>query len=189
MTEPDWSSCSERELWFFVAVELQKRGIATVLVGGAAAAVHSKGAYRSGDIDLLIDAFPAPSEKALRDAMLEIGFEAKGRHFRHPKCDHLFVEFIRNSLHIGKDYQIEPQTWAVDSMLVRGISATDSVKDRLTSYVYFEARECLDQAALIAAVNEIDWASVEKWAVREGEAMLKAVAEVRTLANDSGSSQ
>jgi hypothetical protein len=87
---------------------LERCGISTVLVGGAAAAVHSMGAYQSGDIDLLIDSYPLPTKQALTEAMHEIGFVAgQGRHFRHPECDHLYVEFIQNALHIGKEYHIE----------------------------------------------------------------------------------
>ena len=35
MEEPDWSSCTERELWEYVAIHLSDSGIDTVLVGGA----------------------------------------------------------------------------------------------------------------------------------------------------------
>jgi hypothetical protein len=61
---------------------------------------------------------------------------------------------------------------------VRGLCATDSVKDRRASYVYFTARECLDQAALIAAANEIDWGSLRAWAAKENEEMGHAVDEL-----------
>lgn len=153
MHEPDWKQCTEGDVWQYVAAHLASQDISTVLVGGAAAAVHSLGAYRSGDIDLLIDSFPLPSDEMLKRAMKGIGFVSKGRHFRHPKCKHLFVEFLSGSLHIGKDYGIEPEKCEIGAVTVRRLSATDSVKDRLTSYVYFKARECLDQAALIAQVN------------------------------------
>ena len=181
MREPDWKHCSEAEMWQYVAAHLASQGISTVLVGGAAAAVHSHGAYRSGDIDLLIDSFPLPTDDQLKKTMERIGFVSKGRHYRHPKCQHLFVEFVSGTLHIGKDYRIEPEDCNVGTVVVRRLSATDSVKDRLTSYVYFKARECLDQAVLIAKANKINWRSVQRWAAKENEEMMRAVAELRKL--------
>ena len=183
MKEPDWAHCSENELWHYVATHLAMQGIDTVLVGGGAAAAHSKGAYQSGDLDLLIDSYPPPSTGQLDRAMAEIGFFRESRHYRHPQCTHLFVEFIWSSLHLGKDYRIEPQTWKVDSTSIRRLSATDSIKDRLASYVYFKARECLDQAVLVANANCIHWDSVRDWAAKEGEEMSQAAEEVRRLAN------
>lgn len=181
MTEPDWRSCLEKELWLHVASHLEAAGISTVLVGGAATAVHLGGAYRSGDIDLLIDSFPPPNAKTLGRAMEEIGFRREGRHYRHPECRHLFVEFIQNSLHIGKDYRIEPQDWFAESVRVRTLSPTDCIKDPMASYVYFEARECLDQAALVAAANPIRWESVEEWAANEGPSVTDAIRELKEL--------
>lgn len=175
MKEPDWTHCSEGALWHYVAAHLTVHGIDTVLVGGGAAAVHSMGAYQSGDLDLLVDSFPPPSAGQMD--------RAKAATTRHPRCTHLFIEFIWSSLHLGKDYRIEPQTWKVGSTRIRGLSATDSIKDRLTSYVYFKARECLDQAVLVANANPIHWDSVRDWATNEGEEMSQALREVRRLAN------
>ena len=170
-------------MWHYVAAHLAGQGIATVLVGGAAAAVHSAGAYRSGDIDLLIDSYPRPSPEKLDSAMASIGFKRQGRHYIHPECHHLFVEFIFNALHIGKDYRIEPTTMTVNAQRIRVLSPTDSIKDRLTSYLYFRARECLDQAILIANVNVIDWASVESWAEKENAEMSKVIERLRLAIN------
>lgn len=49
----NFKTCREKELWEFVAVHLKKKGIDTVLVGGAVVAIYSKGAYRSGDLDFV----------------------------------------------------------------------------------------------------------------------------------------
>jgi hypothetical protein len=129
MKEPDWKNCEEEDLWQWVAVNLQRAGIPTVLVGGAAAAVHSRGAYHSGDLDLLLDAFPLPKIELLQKAMEGIGFtEAKGRYFRHPECDHLYVEFVPGPLHLGEDYDVRPQVRILEGVKVRIISPTDRSK-------------------------------------------------------------
>lgn len=101
----DLSRCTEEELWRFVASHLAKRGIPVVLVGGAVVAILSKGAYRSGDLDFVREALLAPDVDA---AMAEIGFRRDGRHFVHPGCAHLFVEFVSGPLGIGEDGRIVP---------------------------------------------------------------------------------
>ena len=107
MRKPNWKTCTEDQLWRWVAVHLKRRGISTVLVGGGAAAIHSRGAYRSGDLDLLIDTFPPPPRKQIIEAMAAIEFtQTKGRYFQHPECAHLYVEFIVGSLHLGHDYAV-----------------------------------------------------------------------------------
>lgn len=53
MKEPNWSTCTEEQLWKYVASHLAKNGIDTILVGGAVVAIYSGGAYRSGDLDFV----------------------------------------------------------------------------------------------------------------------------------------
>jgi predicted nucleotidyltransferase len=55
MTPPDWKSCTENELWRYVAWHLEGEGIRSVLVGGAVVSICTKGAYRSGDLDLITE--------------------------------------------------------------------------------------------------------------------------------------
>lgn len=54
MNEPiDLATCSEAELWRYVASHLASRGICVVLVGRAVVSIHSDEAYRSGDLDFV----------------------------------------------------------------------------------------------------------------------------------------
>lgn len=184
MNEPDWKTATEEGAWRFVARHLAKGGIDTVLVGGAVAAVYSAGAYRSGDLDMHIAAYPLPRQETLDEAMGAIGFERRGgRHYAHPDCGHLFVEFIGSPLGIGDDYNITPREEMVDGVTVHILSPTDCVRDRLASYVCFEARECLDQAMLVARrqKGKIDFALIRSWARKEGSAMAAAVTELKRL--------
>lgn len=97
----DYKNCIEEELWKYVAVHLKKHNIDTILVGGAVVSIYSEGAYESGDLDfVLTDMFV----KNLPVTMGEIGFVKKGgRHYEHPECKHLFVEFPSSFLEIGED--------------------------------------------------------------------------------------
>jgi len=53
MKPPDFKVCNEKELWRYVAWHLDREGISTDLVGGAVVSIYSKGAYRSGDLDMI----------------------------------------------------------------------------------------------------------------------------------------
>jgi hypothetical protein len=46
-------TCTEKELWEYVAVHLKKNGIDTILVGDSVVAIYSNGAYQSGDLDFV----------------------------------------------------------------------------------------------------------------------------------------
>ncbi|MCH7229196.1 hypothetical protein [Haloferula sp. A504] len=55
LSPPDWATCSEEQLWHYVAWHLEGAGIRSVLVGGAVVSIHTEGLYRSGDLDLIPD--------------------------------------------------------------------------------------------------------------------------------------
>lgn len=158
-------NCTEKELWEYVAVHLKKRGIDTILVGGAVVSIYSNGAYHSGDLDFVkVSMFVSK----LEEAMNEIGFKRHGRHYTHPDCKHLFVEFPGGPpLGIGEDNSIVPDEVEVKGTIIKILSPTDSVKDRLASYIHYKALECLDQAVLVAKNQEVNLTSIKKWCKNE----------------------
>ena len=161
----DFKTCTEEELWKYVATFLKKNGIDTVLVGGAVVSIYSDGVYRSGDLDFVkLDMF----EKKIPKAMEELGFlKYSQRHYKHPECSHLFIEFPSSFLEIGEDNQITPDEVEVEGEIIKILSPTDCVKDRLASYIHFDARECLDQAVLVAKKHPVKLKEIRKWC--EGE--------------------
>lgn len=157
--------CTEEELWKYVAVHLKKRNIDSILVGGAVVSIYSEGAYESGDLDfVLTDMFV----KNLPQVMAEIGFIKKsGRHFEHPDCKHLFVEFPSSFLEIGEDNKISPDEIIVEGIKIKILSPTDCVRDRLAGYMYFKSRDNFDQAVLVAIKHPINLEKVKKWCETE----------------------
>lgn len=102
----DLKTCSEKELWEYVAVHLKRKGIDTILVGGAVVSIYSNGAYHSGDLDFVKSSIFVTK---LEESMKEIGFKKHGRHYINPECKHLFVEFPGGPpLGIGEDNSIVP---------------------------------------------------------------------------------
>ncbi len=166
MNEPDWKTCNEKELWEYVASHLSKNGISTILVGGAVVAIYSKGAYRSGDLDFVLETLRT---KEIPTLMEEIGFKVQaGRHYKHPKCSHIFVEFCSPPAGIGEDTRIVPDEINFDGTVIKIYSPTDCIRDRLASVIHFKARECLDQAVLVAKSQPHHLDKIKVWCKSEG---------------------
>ena len=165
MKIPNWKKCSEVELWEYVAAHLARRGIDTVMVGGSVVAVYTEGLYQSGDIALVLT---AGDRTRVAEALAEIGFLPAGRLFKHPRCDYIYLDFPIGPVAIGDDYSVVPAERVVDGITIRILSPTDCVKDRLASYIHFSARECLDQAALVAQRQTVDAKAIRKWCGKEG---------------------
>lgn len=49
----DWSTITLKELAGFITQELRKRGIDTILVGGACVSIYSENRYQSYDLDYI----------------------------------------------------------------------------------------------------------------------------------------
>ena len=166
MNAPDWKKCTEEQLWKYVAYHLAKGGIECVLVGGAVVAIYSEGAYHSGDLDLIAERYELPRVMQILNAL---GFEkVHGRHFEHPDCSHLIIEFPPGPISIGDDRNIVPDILRVDGQRLRIFSPTDCIRDRLASYIHFNARECLEQAVLVANNQPFNLKKVEQWCSSEG---------------------
>lgn len=161
----NFKDCTEEELWKYVAVHLQSKGIDTVLVGGAVVSIYSEGAYQSGDLDFILTNYFV---KNLKETMAEIGFiKQKTRHYIHPECAHLFIEFPSGPIEIGDDTNIIPDVLEVEGQKIKLLTPTDCVKDRLATYIYFKNRVGLEQALLVAKKHPINLSRVEEWCVRE----------------------
>jgi hypothetical protein len=164
--KPNWNNCSTEVLWKFVATHLSRQGIDTVLVGGAVVTIYSEGAYPSDGLDLVQ---LNHLSQDLPKAMSEIGFELKdNRHYQHPHCKHLFLEFSSGPIGIGNDTRISPDEMRVDGTVIKIFSPTDCIRDRLASTIHFNAMECLDQAILVAKNQPFNDSRIKKWCASEG---------------------
>lgn len=161
----DFKNCSEEELWRYVAVHLKSKGIDAVLVGGAVVSIYSEGAYRSGDLDFILTDFFVLN---LPDVMAEIGFKKqKSRHYIHPECRHLFIEFPSGPLEIGDDSEIVPAEIEIEGHRIKILTPTDCVKDRLATYIHFKNRVGLEQAVLVARKHPVNLSKIQQWCSKE----------------------
>lgn len=148
------------ELAAFVESRLREKGIDVVLSGGACVSIYSEGKYVSMNLDLVNARFAMRRE--IRAVMQEIGFHEEGRHFRHPDTEFL-VEFPPGPLAVGQEPVKKVDEINLATGVLRIISPTDCVKDRLAGYYHWNDLQCLEQASLVAEANKIDLPEIERW--------------------------
>ncbi|MFC1498286.1 hypothetical protein ACFLS1_07445 [Verrucomicrobiota bacterium] len=154
------------ELAGLVSSEFQKNGINVVLSGGSCVSIYCEEKYVSMDLDFVNAAFT--KRDRIRNVMKTLGFHEENRYFRHPDAD-LLVEFPPGPLGVGEEPVRQIDELETNAGVLRIISPTDCVKDRLTWYYHDGDTECLRQAILVAEHNTIDFEEIERWSKVEGK--------------------
>lgn len=158
---------SQAEVAAYVQSHFRKKNIELVLSGGAVVAIYNK-KYVSMDIDLVI--MYTAKKKEIINAMEEISFSQTGGHYRHNESMY-FVEFLPGPLTVGEESVNKVDEVQLITGMLKLLSPTDSIKDRLSAYYHWGDRQCLSQAVLISQAKQIDIHEVERWS--EAEGMLK----------------
>lgn len=166
---------TQAEVGAFVHSHLRENSINVVLSGGAAVSIYSSGRYVSLDLDLVN--IHSAQFGLIRTAMQQIGFEEKARYFKHPKSE-FFVEFPPGPLTIGDEPVGQIIEIEMPTGILRVISATDCVKDRLAAYYHWGDRQSLEQAILVAEESDVDLIEIRRWSEKEGK-----LGEFEALAN------
>lgn len=150
----------------FVATEFRRRNINVVLSGGSCVSIYSQEKYVSMDLDFVNAGYTKRAQ--ITTAMESLGFHEEHRYFRHPDAKFL-VEFPPGPLAVGGEPVKQVDEIETATGIVRIISPTDCVKDRLTWYYHSNDTQCLQQAILVATANAIDLAEIERWSKAEGK--------------------
>ena len=153
------------ELAAFIGAEFKRRNINVVLSGGSCVSIYSQEKYVSMDLDFVNAAFAKRPQ--IVSAMAALGFAEKNRYFAHPDTAYL-IEFPPGPLGIGEEPVRQIDEITTSTGVVRIISPTDCVKDRLSWYYHGNDTECLEQAVLVSQANAIDMKEVKRWSVAEG---------------------
>lgn len=157
---------TQGELGAFVQSTLREKEIEVVLSGGAAVAIYSDNRYVSKDLDL-INVYGVNRRK-IRDAMITMGFYEEGRYYRHPDSQ-FFVEFPPGPLAIGQESVRQIVEKKFSTGILKVISPTDCVKDRLAAYYHWGDQQSLSQATLVAQKNKINVDEIRRWSLAEGK--------------------
>lgn len=153
------------ELAAYVQTHLRKNGIDAVLTGGAVVSHYSRGLYVSRDLDLVDQSFA--SSKKIKMAMEGVGFNQEGLQFVHPETN-IFVEFVAPPLSVGNEPVSEIVEIKFSTGLLKTLSPTDCVKDRLAAYYHWNDQQSLAQALLVAKKQKIDSRELSRWSTKEG---------------------
>ncbi|WP_373004172.1 hypothetical protein [Sulfurimonas sp.] len=159
------------ELGSYICTELEKEGVDVALSGEACMEIYSK-KFASYDIDL-IERY-STQHKTIMKVMEKLGFEQdRGKYFKH-KNNQYMVEFPTGPVTVGDEFVKEFATIETEFGLLRLLSVTDCIKDRLSAFVYHFDEECLYQAVDVALNNKIDYENLDKWVTNEaGNSMQK----------------
>ena len=155
---------SRLELAAFISSELHKRKIDVVLSGGSCVSIYSNDEYVSMDLDFVNTGFAKRSD--IKDAMVALGFAERNRYFYHAETEFL-VEFPPGPLGVGNEPVKQIEQISATTGVLKIISVTDCVKDRLAWYYHNNDTECLEQALLVVKFNDVDMLEIERWSIAE----------------------
>jgi hypothetical protein len=138
-----------------------------VLVGGACASLHSRGAFVSLDVDFVL--VGPVTQPRLDAALASVGFVRRGDRYVHPRV-RFFVEFPRGPLAIGNDVRIRPVARRGPRGRALVLSATDACRDRLAAFYHWNDRQSLAAALAIARANRLKLRAIRAWSAAQGAA-------------------
>ena len=78
------------------------------------------------------------------------------------------MDILAPPLSIGAEPVRKTATLAVRKMKLKLLTPTDSVKDRLAAYYYWNDLQALEQALLICRYQQVNLSAVRKWSAAEG---------------------
>lgn len=159
-----WSKITLTELAGFVSEELRKRGIDTILVGGACVTIYSKNRYQSYDLDYIT----FEDMKKVKKALQEMGFTEKNKYFQHEGCP-WFLEFVSPPIAIGNEPIREFNQVETSFGKIKLLHPVDSVKDRLANFYHWNDKQGLEQAINICLEQNIDLKQIERWSLQENQ--------------------
>ncbi len=155
---------SMEELAAYVCSSLEEEGIETVLSGGSCVQIYSQGKYTSDDIDL-IDRFNGGHTR-IKNVMINLGFKEYNRYFIHEDTK-LFIEFPRGPLGVGDAPVNDIASKEEETGILKLLTPTDCIKDRLAAYYHWDDPQSLEQAIWVAERNDYDLDSIKNWSINE----------------------
>lgn len=154
---------SLKDFAIFVARSLKEKNINVVLTGGAVVSIYSESKYVSRDADFLSET----DHQTIKKAMHAIGFTNLGKDFFH-KDSQFSVEFPGYDLVIG-DEPMKPEGEINDGdFVLKLLSPTQCVMDRLAAFYHWKDRQGLDQAVLVASSHPVKLSKIKTWSKNEG---------------------
>jgi len=156
---------SAKELAAYICDYLKQNDIDVVLTGGTCISIYTKNKYVSLDLDFVVMRFI--DMRKIKGLLEKIGFKEKGRHFKHKDTD-FFIEFISPPLSVGEEPVKEISGIKVTKYILKLLSPTDCVKDRLAAFYHWNDRQSLDQALMVCKEQKVNLNELKRWSENEG---------------------
>jgi len=153
-----------KELGSLICSALKASNIHVVLSGGSCVEIYSRGEYTSWDLDL-INQYNEQFKK-IHTIMDGLGFKEHDRYFVHDETKY-FIEFPSGPLGVGDAPVEEIAEIETEAGVLRLLTPTDCVKDRLAAYYHWDDEQCLQQAIWVAEQNEVNIEAIKKWSLQE----------------------
>lgn len=162
----DISTLSIKELAAYISHYLRENGTANVLTGGACVSIYTDNRYQSYDLDFVN--IEEVSISRVSSILKGIGFEEKGRIYINKRVKYS-VDILSPPLSVGKQKIVDVNAIEINNMVLKLLTPTDSIKDRLAAFYFWSDHQALMQAIMIQKNNVVDFADIEKWSDMEGE--------------------
>lgn len=154
----------ERQIYLAAAISsaFEKKGIQSVLVGGAVVEYYTAGEYTTVDIDMIL---PPLEKREIENVMEGLGFERfeDYRHWLHPHIP-IPVEFPPGPLQIGHLLVQEVNEIEIEKVKLKILKVEDILLDRLIMAQEWKDLQAQVQAEMLmyAHYSEIDWSYVHQ---------------------------
>jgi len=164
MKKIDFKKITLEDLAAIVSKKLKEHDIDGILVGGACVSIYSHNQYQSYDLDYVT----YDDMKKVTIALKELNFQKKGKCFSHPDCK-FFIEFVSPPVSIGDEPIHHFENHRTPLGIIKMLTPTDSVKDRLASFYHWDDKQSLDQAIAICKEipKKVDIRKIKKWSAKE----------------------
>jgi len=154
------------ELAAYVCTHLNNSGIKCILTGGACVSVYTDNKFESFDLDFIDCTYS--SRKKISEELEKIGFIQNNRYFINKETKY-YIEFPAGPLSIGSEPVMENNELELPTGKLYLLTPTDSIKDRLAAYYFWEDKQALEQAVLLSKSHNINLKEVERWSKAEGQ--------------------
>lgn len=144
---------------------LIKNGIEVILTGGACVSIYTDNKYMSYDLDFVLISYN--KQKLVKKLLLGLGFSEENRSFRHDDIEY-FIEFVPPPLSVGEEPVKEIFEIKKGKHILKLLSPTECVKDRLIAFYHWDDRQSLEQAILVCRDNKVNLEEIKRWSVNEG---------------------
>jgi hypothetical protein len=156
---------SLEELGGLVCETLMQAGINTVLSGGSCVSIWTENEFASNDLDFI--SYGLYGNKQIATVLSTLGFKAmKGspRYFTHPDTD-LAIEFPSGVPQVGDEPVPDERNSRLQTStgVLKLLSPTDCIKDRLAAYHYWNDQQSFRQALAVADRQAVDWRALRNW--------------------------